>query len=113
MKNHPQHLPNLPEPFLVIAVQGGPFDMGGESWNKDSLPVHPVEVDDFWIGQYPFTQALWNAVMGEGNNPSNFKGLTRPVENVSWDLIDQEFLLRLNKTTENARPPGTAYRLPT
>ncbi len=113
MKNHPQHLPDLPEPFHLIAVQGGPFDMGGESWNESSLPVHPVELDDFWIGQYPVTQALWTAVMGEGNNPSNFKGLTRPVETVSWDLIDQEFLPQLNKTTENARPPGTAYRLPT
>ncbi len=87
--------------------------MGGESWDKDSLPVHPVEVDDFWIGQYPVTQALWTAVMGEGNNPSYFKGPTRPVETVSWDMIDQDFLPRLNQITENTRPPGTAYRLPT
>ena len=113
MENHLQHLPDLPEPFLMIAVKGGPFDMGGESWNIDSLPVHPVELDDFWMGQHPVTQALWTAVMGEENNPSHFKGPTRPVETVSWDLIDQEFLTQLNKKTENSRPPGMVYRLPT
>ena len=113
MENHLQYLPDLPEPFRMIAVQGGPFDMGGEGLSKSSLPVHQVEVDDFWIGQYPVTQVLWTDVMGEGNNPSYFKGATRPVETISWDKIDQEFLPRLNKKTENFRPPGTAYRLPT
>lgn len=87
--------------------------MGEESWSKSSLPVHPVEVDDFWIGQHPVTQALWAVVMGEANNPSFFKGLNRPVETVSWDMIDQEFLPQLNKISENSRPRSTAYRLPT
>jgi formylglycine-generating enzyme required for sulfatase activity len=114
MKNHPQHLPGLPEPFLMVAVPGGRFDMGGESWdNKRSMPIHPVELDDFWMGEHPVTQALWMAVMGEADNPSHFKGLTRPVETVSWELIDQEFLRQLNKITLDSRPPGTVYRLPT
>ena len=113
MENHQQHLPGLPEPFHLIAVQGGVFDMGGESWNTASLPSHPVEVDGFWIGQYPVTQGLWVVVMGEGYNPSQFKGPNRPVETVSWEMIDQEFLPQLNKITENSRPLGMAYRLPT
>ena len=106
MKNHSQHLPGLPEPFLMIAVPGGRFDMG------ENDTVHPVDLDDFWMGEHPVTQALWMAVMGEADNPSYFKGLTRPVETVSWDLIDRGFLPRLNEMTLDARPSGTVYRLP-
>ena len=36
----------------------------------------------FWMGQTPVTQELWEAVMG--NNPSCFKGIQLPVEQVSW-----------------------------
>ena len=50
------------------------------------------------------TQAQWEAVMG--NNPSKFKGLNRPVENVSWDDC-QKFIEKLNKLE------GRKYRLPT
>jgi formylglycine-generating enzyme required for sulfatase activity len=114
MENHLQYLPELSEPFLMVAVDGGRFDMGGGSWNNESsLPVHPVEVDDFWMSEYLVTKTLWNAVRGVGNNLSYFKGFNRPVEMVSWDVIDQEFLPRLNKKTEYSRPLGTVYRLPT
>jgi formylglycine-generating enzyme required for sulfatase activity len=53
------------------------------------------------------TQAPWAAVMG--NSPSAFSGCgpTCPVENVSWDDI-QQFLERLN-----AMDRGKKYRLPT
>ena len=113
MENHLQHLPGRSEPFTMIAVKGGRFDMGGESWNTDSLPAHPVELDEFWIGQYLVTQALWIAVLGEGSNSSKYRGSNRPVETVSWDVINQEFLPQLNKITLDSRPTGTGYRLPT
>lgn len=113
MKNHYQQLSGLPRPFAMIALCDGTFDMGGESWLNNALPVHPVELDDFWIGEYPVTQALWTAVLGEANNPSSFKGADRPVESVSWEEIDQFFLPALNRLTDNTRPPRTAYRLPT
>lgn len=113
---------NLPfevEGFNMIAVKGGQFDMGGESLDKDSLPVHRVEVSDFWMGEMLVTQELWEAVMG--NNPSFFVGKNRPVEQVSWEDITQKggFLDKLNKMTlftegsPFSRPKGMTYRLPT
>ena len=34
--------------------------------------------------KYQVTQVFWESVMGEGENPSHFKGASRPVEQVSW-----------------------------
>ena len=61
----------------------------------------------FWMGKYEVTQAQWEAVMG--SNPSRFKncGGDCPVEEVSWNDV-QEFIRRLN-----ARSGGGKYRLPT
>jgi sulfatase modifying factor 1 len=92
----------------MIHVKGGCFQMGdvfgdGFDWEK---PVHEVCVDDFYIGKYEVTQRQWMAVMG--NNPSIFKycGDDCPVENVSWDDV-QDFINKLNEMT------GGKYRLPT
>ena len=97
----------------MVYVQGGRFEMGGESWSKSSLPVHPVELSDYRIGQYPVTQGVWEAVMGADNNESRFTGKQRPVESVSWEAIDSAFLPKLNEMTTSTRPAGTIYRLPT
>ncbi len=56
------------------------------------------------MGKTEVTQAQWQAVMG--SNPSKLKGDSLPVEQVSWDDI-QEFLTKLNAKT------GKQYRLPT
>lgn len=92
----------------MIPVEGGAFLMGdehGDLWDS-CRPVHKVMVPDFWIGQFPVTQALWKAVM-KGKKPSWFKGDERPVEQISWDDITQKFLPQLRKIT------GLQYRLPT
>lgn len=66
--------------------------------------MHSVTLNSFNIGKYEVTQALWKAVMGK--NPSYFKGDNLPVEQVSWNDI-QDFLKKLNQLT------GKNYRLPT
>ena len=68
-------------------------------------PVHRVELSSFWIGEFPVTQALWVAVMG--NNPAYFPGMDRPVEQVSWVDITERFLPALNQQSKQS------YRLPT
>lgn len=93
------------EPEMVL-VEGGEFVMGDTfgGGHPDEYPTHKVTVSNFYIGRYEVTQAEWVAVMGY--NPSRFKGDNIPVDNVSWDDI-QEFLARLNEQT------GKKYRLPT
>ena len=100
---------SLPELTPMVHVRGGTFMMGctreQQDCDDDEKPVHEVQVDDFEIGRYEVTQALWEAVMGD--NPSQFKGCGQcPVEQVSWDDV-QMFLLELNDMT------GEQYRLPT
>jgi len=88
-------------------IQPGEFQMGAPDGDKDEQPVHTVRISKpFYLGKYEVTQAQWQAVMG--NNPSAFTGdPTRPVENVSWEDV-QEFIRRLN-----TKEGGTTYRLPT
>jgi formylglycine-generating enzyme required for sulfatase activity len=59
----------------------------------------------FYLGKYEVTQEQWVAMME--NNPSEFKGRTNPVENVSWDDV-HAFIRRLNAKEKHDR-----YRLPT
>ena len=76
----------------------------GNDCGNDERPEHQVTLNDFYIGKYEVTQALWQALMG--NNPSNSKGDNLPVEEISWDDA-QEFIRKLNDRT------GKNYRLPT
>ncbi len=95
--------------FVMIRVEGGTFTMGatseqGSDAMSDEKPAHQVTLSTYSIGETEVTQELWKAVMG--SNPSEFKGDTRPVEQVSWNDC-QEFIKRLNEIT------GKTFRLPT
>ena len=114
----PNTLPGpLPDLDLVF-VEGGTFNMGDEKGDLSDRcrPVHPVSVNDFYIGKYPVTQRLWQAVMGD--NPARFKGDTRPVETVSWKET-REFIQKINDRIDirdwfkSLNPPGGGFRLPT
>ena len=93
----------------MVRVEAGTFTMGATAEMEDPMdwekPTHRVTLtNDYYIGKYEVTQALWQAVMG--NNPSYFKGDNLPVEYVSWDDC-QDFLSKLNRIT------GKTFRLPT
>jgi formylglycine-generating enzyme required for sulfatase activity len=97
--------PDIPSSALIW-VEGGNFAMGSNEY-KAEKPIHPVKVPSFAIGQYPVTQELWAAVMGE--NPSAFIDPLRPVESVSW-LNTQAFFKKINQDQRLQR--GQGYRLP-
>ena len=94
----------------MVTVQGGTFTMGatseqGSDYDSDERPTHSVTLSSYQIGKYEVTHKLWKEVMG--TNPSYFTGDdNRPVENVSWNDV-QEFITKLNAKT------GKNYRLPT
>lgn len=88
-----------------VLIHAGEFMMGSEeefNWEK---PVHKVTISSpFFLGIYPVTQREWEKDMG--NSPSYFKGDDLPVENVSWNDV-QEFIKKLNK-----KEGMDKYRLP-
>ena len=93
----------------MVKVETGSFNMGATPEtiypDNDEKPVHRVTLtNDYYIGKYEVTQALWQAVMG--SNPSFFKGTDLPVETVSWNDC-QDFISKLNAMT------GKRFRLPT
>jgi formylglycine-generating enzyme required for sulfatase activity len=105
----------------MVFVEGGTFTMGAKIYDDlrqlydgneqfcytadQAKPMHSVTLSDFYMGTYEVTQKQWKEIMG--NNPSKYSDCDNcPVENVSWDEV-QEFIRKLNAKT------GFKYRLPT
>jgi formylglycine-generating enzyme required for sulfatase activity len=94
----------------MVLIPGDSFLMGSpedELERSDSeSPQHSVNIQQFFMGKYPVTQAQWRAVaaLPEINrklepDPSSFKEDKRPVETVSWyDAV--EFCSRLTVQTK-------------
>lgn len=94
-----------------VWVKGDCYQMGSNDGDFDEKPVHEVCVDDFWMGKYEVTQGQYKVMtkrfLWSGGNPSHFKkGDTYPVEQVSWNDV-QDYITNLNKKS------GKHYRLPT
>ena len=89
--------PTCPE---MVIVPAGTFLMGGVNNSHRVTFAQP-----FAIGKKEVTQKEWIAVMGR--NPSKFMNCIGncPVDNVSWNDVN-EFIRRLNVKT------GKVYRLP-
>ncbi|MBT9317484.1 formylglycine-generating enzyme family protein [Leptothoe spongobia] len=101
----------------MVQIPAGKFTMGSPETELERLdregPQHDVQIEQFFMGQYPVTQAQWQFVAGVEQvertleaNPSNFKGENHPVEQVSW-YEAVEFCQRLSTHT------GRNYGLPT
>ena len=86
----------------MVVIPSGSFVMGSERF-ADEKPSHSVAIRSFFLGKTEVTQGQWYTVTG--NNPSHNKDPTLPVEQVSWDDI-QQFIVKLNQRT------GQKYRLP-
>ena len=87
----------------MVFVEGG--FMKGSIGGRVMNTVRSNYVGSFRIGKLEISQVQWLAIMG--SNPSHFSGCDDcPVENVSWNEV-QQFIFKLNSQT------GKSYRLPT
>ena len=68
-------------PLDLLWIAPGSFEVREIDHSFKSV-VHTIEVEGFWMGRTPVTQAQYKAVVGK--NPSCFRGSLRPVESVSW-----------------------------
>ena len=107
----PWSIPDLDMAFGYVAPGG--FLMGSNDGSDSEKPVHRVRITQgYWMGKYEVTQQQYQSIMG--NNPSEFKGTSNPVEQVSWN----DCVSFCRKLTEQERragrlPEGYEYRLPT
>ena len=92
-----------PIDMVFVAAKGKTFTMDD---NKEKETQITFE-QDYFIGKYAVTQALYEAVMGE--NPAHFKGKNRPVEQVSWLDITENFLPKLNALVKQKYPDLIGY----
>ena len=93
--------------LVLVRIPAGEFMMGSPEGEPgrgpDEGPVRKVRVPAFDLAKVEVTQEQWKAVMLD--NPSQWPGPRRPVENVSWDDV-QRFIGRMN------RFGSRLYRLP-
>jgi formylglycine-generating enzyme required for sulfatase activity/serine/threonine protein kinase len=101
---------NVPLPKMV-AVTGGSFQMGSDSGESNEKPIHNVNVETFSISQSEITFAQWDACVDAGGcshkpHDEGWGRDNRPVINVSYKDITDEFIPWVNRST------GNSYRLP-
>ena len=95
----------------MAVIPAGKFIMGSKDDpfadpppSKEEMPQREVSIKSFALGRFEVTQEQWYSIMG--TMPSQFKGRSLPVENISWNQA-QEYIERLRIKT------GKKYRLPT
>ena len=98
--------------FKMILVEAGTFTMGSDNTNVafSESPAHKVTLtQDYLMGETEVTEALWNAVMGNGGGSNTY-----PKTSVTWE----EAHTFVEKLTEIAQEQGLIsdgmrFRLPT
>lgn len=98
--------------FKMILVEAGTFTMGSDNTNVafSESPAHKVTLtQDYLMGETEVTEALWNAVMGNGGGSNTY-----PKTSVTWD----EAHIFVDRLTEIAQEQGLItgdmrFRLPT
>lgn len=107
----PEVVSTIPLPKMV-AIAGGNFEMGSNNGESNEQPVHTVTIKNFSVGQSEVTFTQWDACVQAAGcrykpHDEGWGRGNRPVINVSYKDITEDFIPWLNKTT------GQVYRLPT
>ncbi len=95
--------------MTFVKIPAGTFIMGTPvtelERNLDEDPQHEVMISKpYYLGLYEVTQKQWTALID--NNPSQYPGDNRPVEEVSWE-DSQTFAQKMNELGQGR------FRLPT
>lgn len=102
---------SLPMPFKFIPAKGKTFMFQADDGTNLGTKSEGIPIkfeNNFWMCAYQTTQEFWASVVRASDskdlnpNPSNFKGKTQPVEQVSWDDI-QVFNKALNSLFKNQK----------
>ena len=106
-----QDCPQCPR---MVYIPTGRFTMGDIQGGGDAheKPVHSVNVEEFLLSQTEVTFAEWDACVADGGckhkpDDEGWGRGSRPVINVSWVDITEQFLPWLERLS------GRQYRLPT
>jgi formylglycine-generating enzyme required for sulfatase activity len=97
-----------------VWIPPGTFRMGSPETEPgrepDETPHRVTLTKGFWLSKYEITQDQWLQITG--SNPSHFKGAggKAPVENVSDQALEKEFMRRMR---DIGGREGVRYRLPT
>jgi hypothetical protein len=96
----------------MMVIPAGSFKMGSNTGSDEEKPVHTVSfADPFAIGVKEMTFAQWDRCVSAGGcthspDDEGWGRGRRPVMNVSWDEISNQYLPWLNSVT------GNDYRFP-
>lgn len=71
-----------PTGVKMVKIEGGTFEMGAGSSEKDAQPVRQVKISSFYMDASEVTQESYTSLMGV--NPSKFNGPKLPVERTRW-----------------------------
>ncbi|WP_420641428.1 formylglycine-generating enzyme family protein [Candidatus Leptofilum sp.] len=112
LKQLPQNQKSLymqwinPGTFVMGSSKGEPNH--GFDANQFSLTLN----DGFWIGQYPITQAQWEAVVKRNNPNHHNEHPNYPIQNANWDEASL-FCGQLNTRFKDKLPDDYSFGLPT
>jgi len=105
----------------MVLIPAGNFLMGSPDSEKfrfgEEGPQRNVAVPAFYMGKFEITQAQWQAVaslpkikLDLNPSPSNFEGVDRPIQNVTWMKLRSSALACQRRPDGNgdcrARPNG-------
>jgi formylglycine-generating enzyme required for sulfatase activity len=73
----------------MVLIPAGSFNMGSRTGSENERPVHKVWVDAFLMDSTEVTNASFDKVGKDiaEPNPSHFKGLSRPVEQIKVEHV--------------------------
>ena len=98
--------------MVFVLVPPGKFQMGSPEDQKgrgNDETLHVVTLTEpYYLGKYEVTQAQYQALVGEKENNSHFKGADLPVESMSWEMA-KAYGEQLTKMCAD----NNVYRLPT